>query len=154
MGETRDPSGDAGGTEPAIRRAYRPLRDPLFPVALAAYLVGRFVLRTRFDTPLIHSWWNDFLCIPLCVPVVTALRERLGLRVRGDPPGLGEVMIPLLLVGLTFEVWLPRAEWFPATTYADPHDILSYVLGALFAAIWWRAAYPETREPSATAGNQ
>ena len=71
--------------------------------------------------------------------MVSALR-RAGLREDG-PPRADEVLVPLLVWSLVFEVVLPRAEAFRGVAIADPRDVLAYTAGALVATVYWRWRY-------------
>ena len=121
---------------------FRYLTDPLFMICLALYAINRFVIKVYLPNTFSISYLNDIMCIPFWVPIMLFIMRRLGLR-RGDqPPQSYEILIPLILWSVVFEIWLPRVPIFYGLANADHRDILFYTLGALIAAIWWQRYYP------------
>jgi hypothetical protein len=90
----------------------------------------------------VHESLNDLLLVPIFVPLMIAVVDRLGLRRRGDPPAFGEVLMPLLTVSLAFEVWLPSMRACGDTCFADPSDMGWYAAGAVMSAAWWHVWSP------------
>jgi hypothetical protein len=52
-----------------------------------------------------------------------------------------EILIPLLLWPVVFEIVLPRVDAFTDLVTPDHIDVLCYALGALAASIIWRYTY-------------
>jgi hypothetical protein len=132
-------------------RTYRPLRDPAFLVACCAYVIGRVFLRREGAPSFASAHLNDLLCIPIWTPVMVACLDRLQLRCRGEPPAAAEVLLPLIVLAVTFEIVLPSAAWFESFSYRDPRDVTWYTVGAVLASLWWRAAYPDRFDDAASA---
>jgi hypothetical protein len=124
-----------------IMRPFRYLADPLFLVCFVAYFVNRFGLKPHVGSAFLHDHFNDAICIPFWVPIMLWIQRRAGLRADDDPPRPSEIVIPLIVWSVTFEVWLPRTEAFRAWCTADPADVLAYAAGAMAAAVWWRWWY-------------
>jgi hypothetical protein len=117
---------------------FRYLRDPLFLACLGAYFVNRFALKPHVTNAFLHNHFNDLICIPFWVPVMLWMQRNAGLRAADDPPRASEMLIPLIVWSITFEIWLPQTDTFRGWCTADPVDVLAYAAGALAAAIWWR----------------
>ncbi|HZZ78161.1 MAG TPA: hypothetical protein VFE62_06565 [Gemmataceae bacterium] len=120
---------------------FRYLRDPLFLLCLATYVVNRYVCKRLWDSGFVHEHLNDLICIPFLVPIMLFVQRRLGLRPDNGPPRLGEVAIPLIVWSWVFEILLPRTELLGPHCVADPWDIVYYTLGTLLAATYWRWRY-------------
>ena len=129
-----------------MRFAY--LRDPLFLICVALYFVNRWVLKAIFDGGFFQAYLNDLICIPFWVPIMLFGMARLGLRWTDGPPEAHEILIPLVLWSVIFEVWLPRTEVFRGFATADPIDILCYTVGALGATLFWQYWYRTTTSPN------
>ena len=65
----------------------------------------------------------------------------LRLRTHDSAPNLHEIIVPLLLWSVIFEIWLPGTELFHGLATADHRDILCYTLGALIAGVVWHTLY-------------
>lgn len=120
---------------------FRYLCDPLFLVCLVAYFVNRWLIRPAVGNGFWHSHFNDFICIAFWVPIMLTGMRLLHLRRHDDPPLPSEILVPLLLWSVVFEVLLPSSVHFRAVSYADPQDVVWYVAGALGAALVWRLTY-------------
>jgi len=118
-------------------RPFRYLFDPLFVASLAAYAINRFVLKPHFRWGFLHDHLNDLLCIPVWVPIGLFIERRLKLRAHDNPPGLAEILIPVVLWGWIFEVYLPTNELGRGWCTPDPADIAFYVMGAIAATLFW-----------------
>jgi hypothetical protein len=126
-----------------MRFAY--LRDPLFLGSALVYLVNRLVLKPLLPNAFCHSYLNDLLCLPLWVPVMLWIMRRLGLRNHDGPPDLHEILVPLILWSIVFEVLLPEVPGFTGLAVSDHVDVLFYAAGGLLAAGFWATWY---RQPS------
>jgi len=126
-----------------MRFAY--LRDPLFLGCLAVYFVNRWVCKALFAGTFWHAYLNDLICIPFWAPIMLFGMRKLRLRDHDGPPEAHEILIPLLVWSVVFEVWLPQTAAFRGLSVADPFDILCYTLGALAAGVVWRVWYCEPK---------
>jgi len=120
---------------------FRYLRDRLFLLCFALYVVNRWGLKQVWHDGFLHEHLNDLICIPFWVPIMLWVQRRLGLRPHDAPPLAHEVVLPLVIWSFVFEVWLPTTSMFQGRSIGDPLDVLYYSLGALIAAIYWRWKY-------------
>lgn len=120
---------------------YRYLRDPLFVSCLLLYVLNRLVLKPLMPNTFCQDYLNDLICIPFWVPIMLQSMRWVGLRADDSPPRLYEIIVPLLLWSVVFELLLPRIGIFEGLAIADHVDIFFYSLGALMAAIFWRIWY-------------
>jgi len=122
---------------------FRYMFDPLCIGSLLLYAANRFLLKPHFRWSILHEHLNDLLCIPVWVPVGLLIERLLRLRNHDRPPELGEVIIPAVLWGWIFEVYLPTSPLGRNWSTADPLDIACYLSGAVGAMLFWH------RKPSA-----
>lgn len=120
---------------------FRYLRDPLFLVCVTAYFVNRWLVRPTIDSGFWHSHFNDLICIPFWVPILVWLVQRAGWRKHHRPPQGPELLVPLVVWSVWFEVCLPNVPFFQGRSHADPLDIAYYCAGALLASFWWEWWY-------------
>jgi hypothetical protein len=121
--------------------AFKYLRDPLFLFCVGLYFLNRFVLKPYVPLSFFRNHLNDVICIPFWVPIMLYMMRKCRLRGDDDPPRSYEILVPLILWSFVFEVWLPTTSLFHGLAFADPMDVLSYVVGALLAAILWKWSY-------------
>ena len=60
------------------------------------------------------------------------------LRQHDDPPHTFEIVIPLVIWAVVFEVVLPTTETFTGLAVPDPNDVLCYALGGFVSAQFWQ----------------
>jgi hypothetical protein len=120
---------------------FRYLADPLFLVCFATYFVNRWLIKPHITGGFCHDYLNDLICIPFWLPPMLWLMRRTGCRAGDGPPQAHEILIPLLLWSLCFEVILPWTDLFHGLDRADPKDVLWYAVGAMGSAIFWRLWY-------------
>jgi hypothetical protein len=133
---------------------YRYLRDPLFLLCLALYLTHRLNLAGTASSAFLRSYLNDLICIPFWVPILLWFLRQAGLRKDEGPPRSHEILIPLIIWSVVFEILLPHLAPFRGLAVADHLDVLCYAAGALLAALfwkWWYGASP-SRPPVEPAG--
>ncbi len=123
---------------------FRYLRDPLFLFCLALYFVNRWALKPLSPHPFFHSYLNDLICIPFWVPIVLFALRKLRLRRDDRVPQSYEILIPLVIWSLVFELLLPSMGPFAGVAFTDHLDVLCYALGAAFASAFWGAWYAKT----------
>ena len=121
--------------------AFRYLRDPLFLICLALYLVNRLVLKRLVGGGFVHDHFNDLICIPFLVPVMLCAMRQLKLRNHDRVPDIAEVAIPLAVWSILFEIVLPLKVSLRHLVKADFRDIFYYMLGACIAVIFWDLWY-------------
>ncbi len=122
-----------------MRFAY--LKDPLFLVTVAAYLLNRLLLKRIWPAGFVHDHVNDLLCVPLVTPMIAWAAARLRVRGHDGPPCWHEVLIPIIVISIVFEIALPLAPIGARPAVPDPLDVLCYLAGGLAAAVWWRWWY-------------
>jgi hypothetical protein len=123
---------------------FRPLRDPLFLVCVVLYFVTRWAIKPHVTGGFFHEHLNDLICIPIFVPLMVWGARIAGLR-RDEPPRLIEIVIPLIVWSVLFEVLLPQhASWGRGMT-ADYKDVAYYAFGAFASCLFW--AYRYRRQP-------
>jgi hypothetical protein len=67
--------------------------------------------------------------------------RRLGLRTHDGRPGASEILVPLVVWSVAFEIILPSWLPFKGLAFADHLDVFFYTLGASFSAVFWRQHY-------------
>ncbi len=124
---------------------FRYLRDPLFVFCLLLYFVNRWV----FKPILVSAFWdnhlNDLICVPFWLPIMLFVMRRLGLRRDDHPPKSYEIVIPLIVWSVVFELLVPRLAPFRRLAYSDHLDIMFYASGALVASVFWATWHREER---------
>jgi hypothetical protein len=122
---------------------FRYALDPLCLAACGLYVVNRWLVKPRVDSPFFDGQCNDLLLIPCALPLVLWLQRRLGLRAHDALPTGREVTGHLLVWSFIAEVLGP--QWLRQGT-ADVRDLLAYAVGALVAWLFWCAR--QSRLPS------
>ena len=121
--------------------AFRYLLDPLFLICVGMYVVNRWGIEPWMAGSFFTNHLNDLICIPFCVPIMLFLLRRLRLRPDDDPPQACEIVLPLILWSVAFEVWLPTFPVFHRLATPDYRDVLFYAVGALVSGLWWNKYY-------------
>jgi hypothetical protein len=122
------------------------LRDPLCLICIVLYGLNRWAFKPISDNWFLHSYLNDLICIPFWVPIMLGALRRLGLRSHDRIPQSYEVLIPLVIWSIVFEIFLPRLPTFTKFAVPDPNDIFFYTLGASLAWMFWSYWYREGAE--------
>lgn len=120
---------------------FRYLADPLFLFCVTLYFVNRWFLKPYFPNDFSRDSLNDVICIPFWIPIMLFIMRKLHLRRDDAPPRGSEIIIPLIFWSWFFELYLPFVPFFKHLATSDSTDILSYTLGALFAAVFWKIWY-------------
>jgi len=113
----------------------------VFLTAVTLYVVNRWVIRPRTDALFFHGYVNGLLLVPMFVPLLVSMTELAGLRPTDGPPTTVEIIVPLVIWSVAFEVVLPRSAFWGKYLYADPWDVVCYCAGAAIAATVWRLRY-------------
>ncbi|MCG2760075.1 MAG: hypothetical protein L6407_02530 [Candidatus Delongbacteria bacterium] len=86
----------------------------------------------------IYSFWNfylgDFVLIPVALPILLYISRLFGLRKNDSPPQLVEIITPLIVWSIIFEIAGPH---FVSAATADYFDILAYFCGAVVSWFFW-----------------
>lgn len=127
---------------------YGYLRDPVFVSAFLLYWLNRLAIKPFTDVGFVHNHFNDFLCIPLFVPVVVFVARSCALRTHDRPPEVLEIFLPLLVWSIMFELVLPASPFWSQWAVGDPIDILWYSIGAFVASLCWTRQLKQATEPS------
>ena len=120
-------------------KPFRYLRDPLFVVCLAVYLINRLLIKRYWPNILSESYLNDLICIPFWVPIMLYAMRRMGWRRDDNPPAAHEILIPLVIWSFLFEAVAPYHAPYRGLAFGDPRDIFCYAVGALIAGVIWRS---------------
>ena len=116
---------------------YRYLRDPVFVTAFFLYWLNRLAIKPFTEVGFVHNHFNDFLCVPFFVPVVVFVARSCRLRTHDRPPEVHEIILPLLVWSIMFELVLPASPFWSRWAVGDPLDILWYSAGAFVASVLW-----------------
>jgi hypothetical protein len=121
--------------------AFAYLKDPMFLACFCLYWINRDLEYCHLSMPLLESHLNDVVCIPFWVPIMLWAARKTGLRQHDRPPEGFEIVIPLLLWSVLFEVVIPIQGNWAVPAVADPYDVLCYCVGSLLAVVFWRHHY-------------
>jgi hypothetical protein len=129
---------------------FRYLKDPLFLFCVVLYFINRWIFKPFLPNEFSQGYLNDVICIPFWVPIMLFLMKKMHLRKSDAPPAAHEILIPLVLWSWVFEAYLPFTAAFKHLATSDYKDVLSYTVGACFAAVLWRVWYghPEEFHPT------
>jgi hypothetical protein len=133
--------------------SFRYWRDPLFLICCGLYFVNRWGIKVLVPGGFFHEHFNDLICIPVFVPIMLFVMRKLGLRRWDESPAFHEIVIPLIVWSLLFEVVLPRNESWGRGMTADHQDVVYYTLGGFLASLFWTFFYswmPRRRDSSET----
>ncbi len=122
-------------------RPFRYIFDPLFVLTLVVYPLNRWIVKPYFPNTFSSAWLNDLICIPFLIPIMLGLMRLLRLRRHDNPPQSHEVLLPLIIWTVYFEIYLPSTQRFKGIAFGDPFDIFFYTLGALTAILFWHWHY-------------
>ena len=128
--------------------AFGYLKDPLFLLCFTAYWVNRCLEARDLSPSVLRSYLNDLICIPFWIPIILWISRRLRLRQHDGPPQGSEVVIPMLIWAVVFELVLPATRGWSHLAHADPYDVLCYALGACLAVLVWKWRYGSSSEPA------
>ncbi len=117
------------------------LRDPLFLTCFALYWLNRVVVKPLPHPAFFHEHFNDLICIPFFVPILLFVARICRLRPHDGPPQAHEVVIPLVVWSILFEIVFPSHPFWSHWVTGDPYDILYYSIGACAALWFWRYRY-------------
>ena len=113
---------------------FRYLFDPIFQIALLIYFINKYVFSVfdYFHSGFLAYYLNDLLLIPVVLPILLYLAEILNFRRSNGPPSFIEIIIPVTIWIISFELIGPHM--FEMGT-ADIVDAFAYIVGATVS--WW-----------------
>lgn len=120
---------------------FRYLKDPLFLACFVAYWVNRFVIKSLVPDGFVHNYFNDLICIPFLVPIMLWIMRRCGLRPHDGPPQAHEIVLPLVVWSVMYEIVFASHPYWSQWVTGDPFDILWYSVGACGASLWWQHSH-------------
>ena len=115
---------------------FRYLLDPLFLFSLILYLMNKtsFFKLDFWSNTFCNYYLNDLLLVPVVVPIVLLFSRVLKLRDIYSPPTFQEIIIPLAIWSIAFELIAPFC--FGKGT-SDSLDVFAYCLGGLISWFVW-----------------
>ena len=120
---------------PFVSGGFRFLKDWLFLLCTATYVLNRYWLKEAFHAAFLRNWFSDLLLVPCAVPVVLWIFRKVRLRAGTMPPSLKEIAWMLTVWSILFEWAGPRIV---ARATGDWRDVVMYWAGGVMAwCIWW-----------------
>ena len=121
------------------RSKFRYMKDRLFLVSVGVYFLNRYAVKplTIGKISFFHSYLNDLICIPFCLPIVLLLTRLVRLRDHDEPPDFYELSFYFLIWSFMFEFVGPLYGRYYNYPVADPWDIVCYAVGCVIAGVYW-----------------
>jgi hypothetical protein len=115
---------------------FKYLLDPIFLFSLTLYGVNKSVVIRPYwwDCKFCNYYLNDSLLVPVLVPAILFFSRIVGCRKEHPPPMLREIVIPLAIWSIAFELIGPFC--FGKGT-SDPLDVLAYWAGGFLSWVIW-----------------
>lgn len=113
------------------------LRDPLFLLSVGIYFINRELIKPNLHkySPLFHGHLNDFLLVPVVLPLFLLFYRWIGLRPDNAPPRFWEITLHVV-------VWSVFFKWFgPSILHhgtRDWIDVGCYAGGGIVAWLIWQ----------------
>lgn len=117
------------------------LRDPLFLTVFWLYWINRFLIKNVSHPQFFDSYFNDLICIPFLVPILLFIARKFKARRADSPPQLIEVVIPVVVWSILFEIIFPQHPVWSKWVTGDPLDIVFYTTGGCLALWFWEWWY-------------
>jgi len=113
------------------------LYDPLFLVCTSLYIIHEVVgfPFTHWLSNLANSYLNDFLFIPVALPIILYFLRKCNFRKFDNSPLFHEVLIPVAIWALVLEYIGPR---FFSKGVPDLLDIYVYGISGIFCYFSWQ----------------
>jgi len=110
--------------------------DPLFLFSITLYSINKcfFSGSENWNYAFCNYYLNDLLLVPVLVPIILFLSRILKFREYYSYPKYLEIVIPLVIWSVAFEIIGPF--YFTKGT-SDPIDVLVYCIGGLISWIIW-----------------
>ena len=115
---------------------FRYLLDPLFLIALVIYSTNKSsFLGLHFSSyKFCTCHLNDLLLVPVAIPIILSFSRILKLRAVYSPPRFLEIIWPLTIWSIAFELIGP---FYFGKGISDYVDVFAYCLGGLISWIIW-----------------
>ena len=115
---------------------FKYLLDPLFLFSLTIYSMNKLSLYKfgPWSYKFCTYYLNDLLLVPVVMPIVLFFSKILKLRDIYSPPTFLEIIVPLAIWSIAFELIGP---FFFGKGTPDPSDVLAYCLGGLISWLIW-----------------
>jgi hypothetical protein len=119
-----------------MEKEFKYLLDPLFIFSLTIYSMNKFLFikyglfNYKFNT----CYLNDLLLVPVVVPIILFFAKILNLRNIYSPPTFLEIIVPLIIWSIAFELVGPF--YFEKGT-SDLSDVLTYFIGGFISLLIW-----------------
>ena len=115
---------------------FKYLLDPLFLFSLILYSMNKssFLKFGFWNYKFCTYYLNDLLLVPVVVPIILYFSRVFKLRDIYSPPTFLEIIVPLTMWSIAFELIGPFC--FGKGT-SDPLDVLAYCLGGLISWLIW-----------------
>ena len=81
-----------------------------------------------------NYYLNDLLLVPVVVPIILFFSKILKIRDIYSPPKFLEIIVPLAMWSIAFELVGP---FYFGKGISDPFDVLAYFLGGLISWLIW-----------------
>lgn len=119
-----------------MRLKFHYLTDTLFIFSLILYAINKFVFLRPFffETKFNRYYLNDLLLVPVLLPIILFISKTLNIRNNNQPPIFIEIIIPLVIWSISFEIIGPY--YFKHST-SDPVDIIAYFFGGGIGWLIW-----------------
>jgi len=116
--------------------AFKYLLDPIFILSSALYAVNKIshVRPYYWCNGFFKNYLNDVLLVPVMIPVILFFLSACNVRKTNSPPMIIEIVIPLIIWSIAFELIGPF--YFGKGT-SDLFDVYSYVIGGFLSWKYW-----------------
>lgn len=122
-------------------KKFKYLLDPLFLLSLSLYFINKGTIFLKFeilDCNFCTYYLNDLFLVPVLVPIILSFSSVFKLRNLFSPPMFFEIIVPLAIWSIAFELIGPF--YFGQGT-SDPLDVFAYCLGGLISWLIWNQGY-------------
>jgi len=123
-----------------MNKKFKYLLDPLFVFSLILYSMNKtsFLKFDFWSNKFCNYYLNDLLLVPVIMPIVLLFSRVLKLRDIYSPPTFQEIILPLAIWSIAFELIAPFC--FGKGT-SDPLDVFAYCLGGLISWFVWNRGH-------------
>ena len=115
---------------------FKYLLDPIFLGSLFLYIFSKFIMLDNSN--IVYNFWNyylsDILLVPVALPILLFALRLIRIRKNDLAPNFLEILIPLIVWSITFEIVAPL---FVSSATGDFFDILAYTGGGLISWYLW-----------------
>ena len=121
-------------------KKFKFLFDPIFLFSSSLYIINKAILSNYefWKYNFFKNYLNDILLVPVLVPIILFFLYVFKFRKNPSPPVLLEILLPLGIWAIAFEIIGPF--YFGKGT-SDPIDVLAYCFGGLISWEVWKHDY-------------